>query len=93
MSVGVVIFRLVIRVAPGHGVRREGGEVTPAVVRAVAVVWVVTVVRVMGGHRRFPLDLGGSSGQEIDIEVVAVVGRAAHGTPEGVQVRGRSGRV
>ena len=70
MPVGVVVVWLIRRVASRHRICRERRQVAATVVRAVAVVRVVTVGRVVRRHRRLPLDLGGRGGQQVDIEVM-----------------------
>jgi len=70
---GVVII-ILVGVRTGHGVGRERGEVIPAAVTAVAVVWVVSagsVVRMMGGeHAALAFDLGCGGGQHVDGAVI-----------------------
>jgi len=86
----VIIF--VVRMRARHRVGGEGREVVPAVVTAMAVVWMDTrraVVRMMWCQcTTFTLDLGGSCGEEVKVEVLSVVW-ASTGTPTTVWVETR----
>lgn len=79
MSMRVVVV-FVVGVRARHGVRGQRGEMVPATVGGVAVVWVVTraMVRVVRCQRTaFTLDLGGCCGEEVDVETVTVVGASS----------------
>jgi hypothetical protein len=70
----MVIF--VVRMGSRHGVGGEGRQVVSAAVRRMAVVGVVTV-RVGCSEGAFALDLGCGCGEEVDVEVLTVVGTPA----------------
>jgi hypothetical protein len=70
-------------------------EVSSAVVIAVRVVWELTratVVRKMCGQSALSLDLGGSSGKEVDVEVLSIVGASSQTSAVRVET-GRESRV
>lgn len=80
MSMLHVVVVFVVGMRARHGVSGERGKVVSAVVSRVAVVWVVTraVMRVMCCQRTaFSFDLGSRSGEEVDVETVAVVGASS----------------
>jgi hypothetical protein len=75
MSMRVMVI-FVVRMGSRHRVGGEGGKVVSAAVRGMAVVWVVTV-GVGCCEGAFALDLGCGCGEEVDVEVLAVVGTSA----------------
>jgi hypothetical protein len=69
----MVVRALVMGVTSRHRIGGERREMVATAVRAVAVVWVVSVGWLMGRKGGIPLDLGSSCGEEVNL---AVVGRS-----------------
>jgi hypothetical protein len=87
----VVVFALV-RMRSGHCVLTNARQVSSTVVIAVRVVWEVTraavEVWVRCGYSAFSLHLGGSSGKEVDVHILTVVGASSQTATIRIEARG-----
>ena len=95
MTVSVMVVMFLVGMRSGHCVVPNAWEVSSAVVIAVRVVWELTratVVRKMCGQSALSLDLGGSSGKEVDVEVLSIVGASSQTSAVRVET-GRESRV